>query len=258
VKLIDTHAHLDSKPFDTDREEVIRRALRAGVQIITVGTDLISSGQAVRLAQKYKIYAAVGIHPHEAERFVRGNKLDPQALAQLEGLLREDRVVAVGEIGLDYFKNYSPKEAQLIVLRGQLALAQKAQKPVIIHNREAEADLLTILKECNVRGVVHSFTGEASSSRAILDLGLYLGINGIVTFPKSRMLREAVREIPLERMLLETDAPFLAPVPERGRRNEPLYVRYVAEYMAQLLDLPLERLARITTENAQRLFAKPA
>jgi TatD DNase family protein len=254
VRLIDTHAHLDSTQFDPDREEVIHRALGAGIQIITMGTDLDSSEQAVQLAQTYGIFAAVGVHPHEAHRFVNDRQLDAAVPAQLETLLQEERVVAMGEIGLDSFKNYSPHEAQLIAFQEQLALAQRLKKPVVIHNREARGDLLKILKDANVAGVVHSFTGDGALAQEILSLGFYIGINGIITFPKSQALREAVKEIPLERLLLETDAPYLAPIPQRGRRNEPLYVRHVAECVAQIRSLPLEKLAEVTTKNAQRLF----
>lgn len=252
MRLIDTHVHLDSKRFDPDRGEVIQRALEAGIQMITVGTDIASSEAAIKIAQEYGIYAAVGIHPHEAHRFVHDDKLDRGVLAQLETLLQQERVVAVGEIGLDYFKNYSPREAQLIALREQLALAERFDKPVVIHNREAEGDLIEVLRGFEVGGVVHSFTGALAHE--ILNLGLYLGVNGIVTFPNSGGLREAVRVIPKDRLLLETDAPFLAPAPYRGKRNEPLYVRHVAERVAKLRGLSLEELTEATTRNALRLF----
>ncbi len=255
MNLIDTHAHLDAQQFDPDREAVIQRAREAGVQIITMGTDLDSSERAVRLAQSYEIFAAVGIHPHEAGRFVKGDRLDRGALARLEALLKEERVVAVGEIGLDYCKNYSPRPAQLIAFGEQLALAQHMKKPVVIHNRNSEEDLLKFLKDTRAQGVVHSFTGDAELAQEILSLGLYIGINGIVTFPQSEGLRQAVKIIPGERLLLETDSPYLAPVPHRGQRNEPPYVQYVADCVAQLRNLPSGQLAQATTENARLLFA---
>ena len=254
MRLTDTHAHLDARQFEPDREAVIERALTASIQIITMGTDLDSSEQAVALAHKHGIFAAVGIHPHEAHRFVRGAQLDPNALTKLETLLQDERVSAIGEIGLDYFKDYSPREAQLIAFREQLALAQRLKRPVVIHNREAEGDVLALLKSSDTFGVVHSFTGDTALARKILDLGFYLGINGIVTFPKSQALCEAVKAIPLDRLLIETDSPYLAPVPQRGKRNEPLYVRHVAECVAQLGNLSLGELAAITLENAQQLF----
>ncbi len=254
MRLIDSHAHLDSKQFNADRAEVIHRALEADIQIITMGTDLDSSEQAVRLAHKYGIFAAVGIHPHEAGRFAKDDQLDPKVLTQLEALLTEARVVAVGEIGLDYFKNYSPRQSQLVGFREQLALARRLKRPVVIHDRDADEDLLQILRDSDTIGVVHSFTGDVALARRILDLGFYLGVNGIVTFPKSNILREAVKAIPLERLLVETDSPYLAPVPQRGKRNEPLYVRHVAECVAQLRKISLEKLAEVTTENSVTLF----
>ncbi|OGF57698.1 MAG: hypothetical protein A2Z21_05420 [Candidatus Fraserbacteria bacterium RBG_16_55_9] len=254
VQLVDTHAHLDGKQFDADREETIQRALEAGIQIITMGTDLDSSEQAVHLAHKHEIFAAVGIHPHEAGRFVKNNQLDSRVLTRLETLLNEERVVAMGEIGLDYFKDYSPREAQLVAFRDQFALAHRLKRPVVIHNREADEDVLEILRDGDAFGVVHSFTGNAALAQKILDLGFYLGINGMVTFPKSGVLRDTVKAIPLERLILETDCPYLAPVPQRGKRNEPLYVRHVAECVAQLRNLSLEKLAEATTGNAMKLF----
>jgi TatD DNase family protein len=255
MKFIDTHAHLDAPQFDPDREAVIQHARDASIQIVTMGTDLESSAQAVELARRYGLYAAVGVHPHEARRYVRDELFDPEALARLKELLGEERAVAVGEIGLDYFKEYSPREAQHIALRAQLELAGRCDKPVVLHNRDSEDDLLQILRASNVRGVLHSFTGDRALAEKILELGLYLGVNGIVSFSKSEALREAVQAIPLDRLLVETDAPYLAPVPYRGKRNEPLYVRDVAAYLARLRDSTFEELARTTTENAQRLFA---
>jgi len=252
--LIDTHAHLDVPQFDEDRETVVQRALAAGIQAITMGTDLESSARAVELAQRYGLYAAVGVHPHEAKRYVRENQFDSQALNKLEALLREERVVAVGEIGLDYFKEYSPREAQHVALRAQLALAERIRKPVVLHNRDSEDALLQIMSEHTAKGVVHSFTGDRVLAQQVLDLGFYLGINGIVTFPRSEALREAVQAIPLDRLLVETDSPYLAPAPHRGKRNEPLFVRDVAAYVARLRGMALNKLAQATTENACRLF----
>lgn len=254
VQFIDTHAHLDAPQFDPDREAVVQRALAAGVQIITVGTDLDSSHRAVDFAQRYKLYAAVGVHPHEAKRYVQDGHFSPQALRELEQLLEEERVVAVGEIGLDYFKEYSPREAQHAALRAQLELAQRTKKPVVLHNRDSERDLIPLLREHEPRGVWHSFTGDRTLAQQVLRLGLYLGINGIVTFPKSSSLQEAVRTVPPDKLVVETDSPYLAPVPHRGKRNEPLFVRDVAAFVARLRGTPTEELAEATTENARRLF----
>ena len=254
IRLIDTHAHLDAPQFDADREAVIQRAKEAGVQVITVGTDLESSRKAVEIAQRYGLWAAVGVHPHEAKRYVYGGRFDPQALKGLERLLEEERVVAVGEIGLDYFKEYSPRDAQRIALQAQLELAQRYEKPVVLHNRDSERDLIPILQEYRPRGVWHSFTGDLPLLEEVLGLGLYVGLNGIVTFPKSRTLQDAARVVPLERLLVETDSPYLAPIPHRGRRNEPLFVRDVAAFVARLRGVPLEQLTETTTANAQELF----
>lgn len=254
MKLIDTHAHLDHKRFDPDRGDVIRRALDAGIQVLTVGTDLASSEQAVRIAEEHGIYAAVGVHPHEAERYVHHGRLAVGVIPKLERLLAAERVVAVGEIGLDYFKEYSPREAQQTVFQAQLELAERLERPVLVHNRDSEDDVVDALRRYEGTGVVHSFTQDWAFAKRVLDLGYYLGVNGIATFVKDERFQQALKMIPLERLLIETDCPYLAPVPHRGRRNEPLYVRHVAEYLAHHRGMPTEMLAEATTENAQRLF----
>jgi TatD DNase family protein len=248
--LIDSHAHLDSPQFDPDREHVVRRALEANVKIISIATDVPSSHKTLEIARKYELRCAVGVHPHEAEQFS-----EEETLAQLRRLCAEPEVVAVGEIGLDYFKEYAPRSAQQRAFRAQLALAQELQKPVVIHLRDAAEDLLQILKEHpGVRGVVHSFTGDWALAQELLDLGMYLSVNGIVTFERSHVLRETVAKIPIERLLLETDCPYLAPVPLRGKRNEPSFVRYVAQTVTQIKKLSFEEIAQATTRNAQELF----
>jgi TatD DNase family protein len=205
--LIDSHAHLDSPQFDPDREHVVRRALEANVKIISIATDVPSSHKTLEIARKYELRCAVGVHPHEAEQFS-----EEETLAQLRRLCAEPEVVAVGEIGLDYFKEYAPRSAQQRAFRAQLAIAQELHKPVVIHLRDAAEDLLQILKEHpGVRGVVHSFTGDWALAQELLDLGMYLSVNGIVTFERSHALRETVAKIPIERLLLETDCPYLAP-----------------------------------------------
>lgn len=251
-RLIDTHAHLDLPQFDRDREEVIARARGAGIGVITVGIDLESSAAAVRLADEYGVYAAVGIHPHEAKRY--SDDLEG-TLARLEELAQDKRVVALGEMGLDYYRNYSPREAQLKLFRAQLELAAGLGKPVIVHNRQADGDILALLKGIGVRGVVHSFSSPMEVAEELLRLGFYLGFSGPVTFPRAAQ-RELIRRVPLERVLVETDAPYLTPAPYRGKRNEPAYVRYVAQAIAELRGLAEEKVARQTTENAGRLFEK--
>lgn len=249
--MIDTHLHLEMREFDPDRGAVVQRAKAAGIGLITVGIDLESSARAIELAEEHEIYAAVGVHPHEAKRY----SADLEGmLARLEELARAERVVALGEMGLDYYRNYSPREEQLRVFRAQLELAAKLDKPVIVHDRQADEDILAALQRAAVKGVVHSFSSDLQAAEALLELGFYLGFSGPVTFPKARQ-QYVVRRVPLERVLLETDAPFLTPAPHRGKRNEPAYLRYIARAVAKLTGLALERVAEQTTENARALFA---
>lgn len=249
--MIDTHLHLEMREFDPDRGAVVQRAKAAGIGLITVGIDLESSARAIELAEEHEIYAAVGVHPHEAKRY----SADLEGmLARLEELARAERVVALGEMGLDYYRNYSPREEQLRVFRAQLELAAKLDKPVIVHDRQADEDILAALQRAAVKGVVHSFSSDLEAAEALLELGFYLGFSGPVTFPKARQ-QYVVRRVPLERVLLETDAPFLTPAPHRGKRNEPAYLRYIARAVAKLTGLALERVAEQTTENARALFA---
>ena len=255
MKLIDTHVHLDHRQFDDDRGEVIQRAQDAGVQVITMGIDLDSSEESVRLAQDHGLYAAVGVHPHEAGHYVQDGKLDASVLPRLEELLNEDRVVAVGEIGLDYVKDFSPKADQHVVFRALLQFAEEQGFPVVIHNRETEKDIAIAIEEFNTCGVVHSFNRDWDFAKRILDQGFYLGVNGIATFAKDDDLQQALKMIPMERLLIETDCPYLAPVPNRGKRNEPSYVEHVAAYLADHRGMPMDVLAEETTANARRLFS---
>ena len=251
-ELIDTHAHLDMPQFDPDRAEVIARAHEQGVQVITVGIDLESSRRAVALAEEFGLYAAVGVHPHEARRYAG----DLEGLKEeLRALAAHERVVALGELGLDFYRNYSPREAQLQVLKAQLELARELKRPVILHDRKADEELLALLEgyRPRLRGVVHSFSSSPDIAGRFLELGLYLGLSGPLTFGRARQ-RRLIPGVPLERTLVETDAPFLTPVPHRGRRNEPAYVRYVAQALAELHRRPLSEVCRVTTENAIRLF----
>ncbi|HID87967.1 MAG TPA: TatD family deoxyribonuclease [Anaerolineae bacterium] len=260
IQLIDTHAHLDFPQFDDDREEVIQRALEAGVaQIITIGVDLESSRAAIALAEKYShIYATVGMHPHDAIQ------LTPQVLAELQELARHPKVVAVGEMGLDFYRNLSPREAQRRAFEAQLALAREIGKPVVIHDRDAHGEVMATLRrwvadhpaQANQRplGVLHCFSGGPEMAREAVGLGFYISLAGPVTFLNARKPVEVARQVPLENLLVETDAPFLSPHPYRGRRNEPARVRLVAQRIAEIKKLPLEELARITTANAQRVF----
>ena len=255
--LVDTHAHLDAHAFDADREEVIARAWAAGLgAIITVGADVDSSRQAIALAQAHPdVYAAVGIHPHEA------SNAGPNALAELERLACEGLVLAIGEIGLDLHYNFSPPAIQRERFAAQLELARRVNKPVVIHDREAHAETLAILRDWlstgpqqGSPGVLHCFSGDRKMAEQVIEMGFYLSFGGTITFQNARGLQELVRDLPLERILLETDCPYLAPHPRRGQRNEPAHVRLVALQLAALKGLSLERVAEVTTANAQRLF----
>jgi len=251
MKLIDTHAHLDDRAFDDDRAAVIASAFEKEIGIVAIGADLRSSRDAVRLAGRHRgVWAAIGAHPHGAKDVTAGT------LGALEGLAKRETVIAIGEIGLDYYRDLSPRDVQREVFRRQLELARRLDLPICLHNRESTEDLLGILRETGSehRGVVHSFLGDAAVARAFVDLGLHLGIGGPITFSKNADLREAVRRVPLDRLVVETDSPYLTPVPYRGRRNEPSYVAYVAEEIAKVKDLPVGGVAQRTTENAVRLF----
>ncbi len=254
--LIDTHTHLDFPQFDADREAVIQRAQAAGVGLmINVGADLESSRAAVALAEKYDcIYAAVGVHPHEAK------KLDGAALAELRDLATHPQVVAVGEIGLDFYRDLSPRDVQRRAFQAQLAWAGRLGKPVIIHDREAHDEVLAILTDWVAAaperrcGVFHCFSGDLAMARRAVALGFYLGVDGPITYQNARKLPEIVEWLPLDRLLIETDCPYLTPHPHRGERNEPAYVRLVAERIAALKGISVEELAQATTANARRLF----
>jgi TatD DNase family protein len=251
VRLIDSHAHLDDRAFSKDRAAVIARAFAEEIGIITIGGDLRSSREAVRLAERHRrIWATVGAHPHGAK------DVDADTLTEFERLAKRDVVVAIGEIGLDYYRDLSPRDVQRKAFAEQLDLARRLGLPVCLHNRESTDDLLEILRETGGphRGVVHSFLGGPDLALQFLDLGLHLGIGGPVTFPRNSVLREAVRAVPIEGLLIETDCPYLTPVPYRGRRNEPSYVRYVADDIAQIKGISIEETSRRTTENTVRLF----
>lgn len=251
--IIDTHAHLDGSQFNQDREETIARAFENGIShILNIGCELESSRAGIALAERYpQIYAAVGFHPHDA------TDVDSDSLTELEELLGHPKVVALGEIGLDYFRDHSPRDIQRSAFRKQLQLARKTQKPIIIHDRDAHDEVMEIMmdeKASEVGGVLHCFSGNLDMAHKCLDLGFHLSFPGQVTYPKNEELREIVKAVPVERMLLETDCPYLAPQKFRGKRNEPAYVRLTAEKIAEVKQISFEELARITTDNCQRLF----
>jgi TatD DNase family protein len=251
--LIDTHAHLDMREFNDDREAVIERAREAGVEyIITVGTTVESSRDAVLLAEKYDcVYATIGIHPHEVK-----DVLHP-AYEILRHFAKHDKVVAYGEVGLDYYYEHSPRTDQKQKFRDMLREARELDLPVIVHDRDAHEDTLRILSEewsPDLGGVLHCFSGDAALAHKAIDMGFSISIAGPVTFPKAGSLREVVKQVPIEHILIETDAPYLAPQLVRGKRNEPSYVRQTAEAIARIKGLSFDDVARITSYNAMQLF----
>jgi TatD DNase family protein len=251
MRLIDTHAHIDMGHFDGDRDEVIGRARKEKVGFINMGLNVDSSEQSVSLADENDgVYAGVGFHPHEANLF------DDSAPGQLRDLSGSGSVVAIGEIGLDYYRDNSPRADQREAFRAQLDLACELGLPVSMHNRSSTEDLLRILKERKElpRGVTHSFFGDYELGMELIDMGFHLGLSGPLTFNGEKELRDAVKRFPLDRLLLETDCPFLTPEPHRGKRNEPSYVRYVAEEIARIKGVSATEVAETTTDNARRLF----
>lgn len=261
--MIDTHAHLHDPRFDEDRAATIARARSVGVgTMITVGTDLADSERAVELANEYDLAVAVGIHPHEAAKA-------PEQLEEHFATLikRARRLVAIGEIGLDYYYDHSPREQQRRLFRVQLELAARYNLPVIIHEREAFEDTVALLtveqrrreaaKQQPLRGVIHCFTRDRIAAQCYHhDFGFFLGIGGVVTFNKTALLREAIAEIGLDALLLETDSPYLAPVPHRGQRNEPAYLDAVVAQLAILLDRSPSEIVSQTSMNARRCFGE--
>jgi TatD DNase family protein len=250
--IIDTHCHLDWDTLAPELDEVLKRAREAGViRLLTIGTDVATSRRAVEIAQQYPdVYAAVGIHPHDAKA------ADERALAEITELAGADKVVAYGEIGLDLFKKYSPPDVQRRVFRKQIHLARELGLPLIIHDRDAHEEILGIFREEGgpYEGVFHCFAGDTKIADDALALGFDLSITGTVTYKNNETTRQVVRHVPLDRLMIETDAPFLAPVPHRGKRNEPAFVRSVAEKIAELKGLPFDTVARQTSANAYRLF----
>ncbi|MEI7816105.1 MAG: TatD family hydrolase [Desulfuromonadales bacterium] len=251
--LIDSHAHIYYRDYAEDFNEMLERASDAGVSaIIIVGTDIESSRESVALAEKHsQLYAAVGIHPHDAGRVTEACYDIIRTLA-----ISSKKVVAIGEIGLDFYRDRSPRDQQERVFRRFLKMANELNKPVIIHDRDAHKQVITILREESVRkGVLHCFSGDAVMATEAATLGFHISIPGTITFPGNQGLHEVVRSISIDRMLVETDCPYLTPVPFRGKRNEPAYVRLAAEKIAELKGLTLEDVARITTKNASELFS---
>ena len=254
--LIDTHCHLDFPDFAAERDDIVARAHAAGVkQMITISTRVRKFPEILAIAEKYPtVFCSVGTHPHNADE-----ELDIP-VSELIELARHPRVVAIGEAGLDYFYDNAPREAQAIGLRNHIAAARETALPLVIHSRSADEDMAAILTEETGKGafpfLLHCFSSGPELARVGVELGGYVSFSGILTFPKSEELREIAKTVPLERMLVETDAPYLAPKPFRGKRNEPAYVAHTAAVLAETVGVSAEEIARITTENAFRIFSK--
>lgn len=253
MRLFDTHCHLDGERFDEDRHAVHQRMAAHGVTRCTVvGFDMPSSRQVISYAHVHPdCLAAVGIHPHDAKTMVNGD------LERLTQMLADPRVVALGEIGLDYYYDHSPRDIQYQVMEQQIDLAQALDVPVIYHIRDAHGDMMDMMRSRKGRlpsGIIHCFSGSWEVAKVYLNHGYYVSFAGPVTFKKAPNLQEAAKNVPLDRLLIETDSPYLAPEPHRGRRNEPAYVRHVAEAIARLRGMTLEEVAEITFRNACQVY----
>ena len=247
----DSHAHLNDERFNEDRDELIASFKQHGIcNVVNIGADLQTSKESIELSEKYDfIYAAVGVHPHDVEEMTDAD------LDTLSGMSKHEKVVAIGEIGLDYYYDNSPRELQRKWFRTQLELANNLNLPVIIHSRDAMGDTLEILKDCPVKaGVLHCYSGSVESAKEILKLGYYISFAGPVTFKNAKGLTEVARFVPMDKILIETDCPYLAPEPYRGKRNSSLYVPEVAKKIAELKGITVEEIAKATKENTKRLF----
>lgn len=258
--MIDTHAHLDFKEFNADRDEVIKRYFDGGGEkLINVGCSLESSQESLDLAKKYEnIFASIGVHPHDADT------VNEQSIKTIEELAKHYKVISIGEIGLDYFRNLSSQEKQIEAFKFQLEIAENHGKPIILHCRDAYNDLLEILKNyktSNWRGVTHCFSASWKIAEEFLSLGFHIGFTGIITYYKDKMefdgepeIYKVIKNTPLDRILIETDCPYLSPVPYRGKRNEPSFARYVAEKIARVRNTDILEIEKRTSENARGLF----
>jgi len=260
---IDSHAHLDGERFDADREEVLARAQRAGIRNIVAigsGTGPGSLDCGIQLAEKYEaIYATIGIHPHEAQLAKEAD------FEELEQIAKRPKVIAWGEIGLDYFYDHSPREVQQQVFIRQMELARSAKLPIVIHNRPSQdsdnawEDFFALVNQhwasSGLGGVLHCFTGTPAQASRALDLGFMISFSGNLTFPKAQQIRDAAKDVPLDRVFIETDSPFLAPVPHRGKRNEPAFVKEVARQLGELRGLSTEEIGQLTAHNFYRFFS---
>ncbi len=251
--LIDSHAHLDDQKFDRDRDIIIKNLKSNGIElVINIGADLQTSIASVSLAEKYEnIYAAVGVHPHSA------SEVDDSTIEILKSFANREKVVAIGEIGLDYYYDNSPRDLQRKWFKEQINLAKQVDLPVVIHTREAAQETFDILKEAqdgSLRGVLHCYSGSVEMAIEYIKLGFYISFAGPVTFKNARSIREVAKSMPLDRLLVETDCPYLTPEPNRGKRNEPIFVKYTAGTIADIRGITYEELAKVTNRNTRELF----
>lgn len=251
--LIDSHAHLDDDRFDKDRDELIKSLESNGIsRVINPGADLPSSIKSVKLSEEYEnIYAAVGVHPHSAD------EMDEGTIEVLRAFGNREKVVAIGEIGLDYHYDNSARDIQRKWFQRQIKLAKELNLPIIVHSREADQETFDIIKsqsDGNLTGVIHCYSGSVELMKEYIKLGYYISLGGPVTFKNAKMPKEVAKAVPIDRLLVETDSPYLTPEPHRGKRNEPLFVRHVAAMIAELRGMTIEELARATSENTIRLF----
>ena len=248
--IFDTHAHYDDERFNEDRDDLLSSLFETSVShIINCGCDLKSSLSTIALSESFPhLYAAVGVHAHEASDCTDND------LSEIEKLYSHEKVVAVGEIGLDYYYDFSPRDRQIEIFRQQIELANKLDLPVIIHDREAHEDTLNILKELRPKGVVHCFSGSVEMAKEIIKLGLYIGLGGAVTFKNAKKPIEVAQYLPLDRLLLETDAPYMTPVPYRGKRCDSSHIAYTAEKIAEVKGMDVQELIDVCNENSKRLF----
>lgn len=251
--LIDTHAHIDMEDFEPDFEQMLARAAQNGVEkIIIPAVEPSTFERVIKTAQKHEnLYAATGVHPSDAKTF------SPDALEKMEEMIKQPKVIAVGEIGLDYYWDKSFNDLQKDVFSAQIEFAKKHKKPIIVHDREAHGDTLEILKMTNAHetGVImHCFSGSPEFALECVKEGFYIALGGVVTFKNAKKMKEVAKVVPLEKLLVETDSPYLTPEPYRGKRNEPAYVKYAAQEIANIRGISFEELAKATTENAMRVF----
>ena len=249
-KIIDTHTHIYDKQFENDFDDVMKRIEDELEGIVSIGFDLESSLKSIELANRYSfVNAVIGVHPVDIKKYNDKVEKELERLA-----LTEKKVVAIGEIGLDYHWMEDPKDVQIAGFRKQMELAERVKKPVVIHTREALQDTLDVLKDYkNVGGILHCYPGSLEAAKPFLDR-YYLGIGGTLTFKNNKKTKELVKELPLEKIVLETDCPYLTPVPFRGKRNEPIYTKYVAEEVARIKEISVEQVIKVTTENAKKIY----